>query len=173
NNTGSMVLPINIQLITPGFLHVTSVQVAPSPPTSVWAGGVVTVTWTVQNTGQSAISNSGYGGWDDEVTLSPTPVYDFVNGYWDVIHHIWFYGSLAPGQSYTHSAQFSVPQGITAGNWYAVPIVDTHFLAGGSGIGSGNIGRDQNSALVQVAQPPPSDLQITSVSAPTNAVAGQ
>ena len=173
NNTGSTIVPINIQLVQPGFLHVESVQVAPSPPTTVWAGGLVTVTWTVRNTGQSTISSGSYGGWDDEVTLSPTPTYDFVNGYWDVIHHIWFYGSLAPGQSYTHSEQFSVPQGITAGNWYAVPIVDTHFLAAGAGIGSGNIGRDQNSALVQVALPPPSDLEVTAVSAPTNAVAGQ
>lgn len=170
NNTGATVVPISIQLVRPGFLHVESVQVAPSPPTTVWAGGSVTVTWTVKNTGQSTIT----GTWDDEVTLSPTPSYDFVHGYWDVIHHIFFTGPLVAGQTYSQTEQFTVPQGIAPGNWYAAPIVDTHFLAGGNGaIGSGNIGRDQNSALVQVALPPPSDLEVTAVSAPTNAVAGQ
>jgi hypothetical protein len=170
NIIGSTALPINVQLVTPGFLHVASVQVAPAPPTAVWAGASVTVTWTVQNIGQASIT----GTWDDEVTLSPTPIYDFVNGYWDVINHIYFTGPLAPGQSYTHTEQFTVPQGITPGNWYAVPIVDTHNFAGGTGaIGSGNIGRDQNSTLVLVSAPPPADLTVTNISAPATAYAGQ
>jgi hypothetical protein len=170
NSVAATLQPINIQIVQPGFLHVKSVQVAPAPPTAVWAGTMVTVTWTVQNTGPSSIS----GVWDDEVTLSPTPTYDFVHGYWDVIHHIYFTGPLAPGQSYTHTNAFVVPQGIAPGNWYAVPVVDTHYFAGGNGrIGSGNIGRDQNSALVLVVPQPPSDLAVTSVSAPANAFAGQ
>jgi hypothetical protein len=170
NSVAATLQPINIQIVQPGFLHVESVQVAPAPPTAVWAGSVVTVTWTVQNTGPSSIS----GTWDDEVTLSPTPTYDYVHGYWDVINHIYFTGPLAPGQSYTHTNAFVVPQGIAPGNWYAVPIVDTHYFAGGNGgIGSGNIGRDQNSTLVLVVPQPPSDLAVTSVSAPANAFAGQ
>ena len=170
NNLGSAPLPINIQLVTPGFLHVASVQVAPAPPTEVLAGQLVTVTWTVENTGQSPITST----WDDEVTLSPNPVYDFVHGYWDVINHIFFTGPLAPGQSYSHTNQFIVPQGIAPGSWYAVPIVNTHYLASGNGaVGSGNIGRDQNSALVLVSAPPPSDLVVTSVSAPNTGYAGE
>ena len=170
NSVAATLQPINIQIVQPGFLHVESVQVAPAPPTAVWAGSVVTVTWTVQNTGPSSIG----GVWDDEVTLSPTPTYDFVHGYWDVINHIYFTGPLAPGQSYTHTNAFVVPQGIAPGNWYAVPIVDPHYLAGGNGqIGGGNIGRDQNSTLVLVVPPPSSDLAVTSVSAPANAFAGQ
>lgn len=103
NTLGSTALPIDIQLVTAGFLHVASVEVAPAPPTAVWAGDSVTVTWTVQNIGQTSIT----GTWDDEVTLSPTPVYDYVNGYWDVINHIYFNGPLAPGQSYSHTNQFT------------------------------------------------------------------
>jgi CARDB len=91
-----------------------------------------------------------------------------------MLNHIYFVGPLAPGQSYSHTGTFSIPQGIAAGNWYAVPVVDTHFFAGGplGAIGSGNIGRDQNSTLVLVAPPVPSDLEVTSVSAPTNAALG-
>lgn len=170
NVVGSSTQPINVQFVAPGFLHVASVQVAPAPPTSVWSGDAVTVTWTVENIGQTSIT----GTWDDEVTLSPTAVYDFVNGYWDVINHIYFTGPLDPGQSYSHTNQFLVPKGITPGTWYAVPIVDTHFFAGGTGaIGSGSIGRDQKSTPVIVAPPIPSDLEVASFSAPATAYVGQ
>jgi len=170
NNSAGAAHPIDIQEVLPGFLHVVSVQASPAAPTSVAPGQPVTVTWTVKNTGQTAIT----GSWDDEVTLSPTPTYDFVNGYWDVLHHIYFTGgTLAPGQSYSHSGTFTIPQGAASGNWYAVPVVDTHFFAGGTGaIGSGAIGRDQNSALIIVAPPTPSDLAVTGVTAPATAVAG-
>jgi hypothetical protein len=171
NNTAGAAHPIDIQEVLPGFLHVVSVQASPAAPTSVAPGQPVTVTWTVKNTGQTAIT----GSWDDEVTLSPTPTYDFVNGYWDVLHHIYFTGgTLAPGQTYSHSGTFNIPQGAASGNWYAVPVVDTHFFAGGTGaIGSGAIGRDQNSALIIVAPPTPSDLAVTGVTAPATAVAGR
>ena len=171
NNNAGAAHPIDIQEVLPGFLHVVSVQASPAAPTSVAPGQPVTVTWTVKNTGQTAIT----GTWDDEVTLSPTPTYDFVNGYWDVLHHIYFTGgTLAPGQTYSHSGTFTIPQSAASGNWYAVPVVDTHFFAGGTGaIGSGAIGRDQNSALIIVAPPTPSDLAATSVTAPATAVAGR
>ena len=165
NNLGHTLVPIDIQYVHPGFLHVESVQVAPAPPTTVWAGSQVTVTWVVRNTGESSVT----GTWDDEVTLSPTPTYDNVHGYWDVIHHIYFSGPLVPGATYSHTATFTVPQSITAGRWYAVPNVDTHFFAGGTGgIGTGNIGRDQNSAAIDVGLPPPADLEVMTVVAPTN-----
>ena len=64
--------------------------------------------------------------------------------------------------------------GVTVtGTWYVVPVVDIHFAAGGNGFGTGTIGRDELAAPLDVSTPPPSDLQVTSVTAPTNAVAGQ
>jgi hypothetical protein len=170
NNTGHSSSAIEIAYVAPGFLHVESVIVAPAPPTTVWAGEQVTVTWTVTNTGETAIT----GTWDDAVALSPTPTWDGVNGYWGVIHHIYFNGPLAVGASYSHTASFTVPQGIVSGTWYVVPVVDTHYFAGGDGsIGSGNIPRDQGSAPITVAIPPPADLEVTTVDAPLTGTAGQ
>jgi len=170
NVVGSSSSPIDVQFVAPGFLHVASVQVAPAPPTTVWAGDLVTVIWTIQNIGQASIT----GTWFDAVTLSRTTNYDFVNGYWGVIEHVFFTGPLDPGQSYTHTNQFLVPTGIATGTWYVVPIVDNRYQAGGTGsFESGNIGRDQNSTPIIVAPPIPSDLEVSRFSAPANAYAGQ
>ena len=54
-----------------------------------------------------------------------------------------------------------------------MPVVDIHFAAGGHGFGTGNIGRDELAAPLDVGTPPPSDLVTTSVLGPTNAIAGQ
>jgi RHS repeat-associated protein len=170
NNRGHNITPIQVAYVAPGFLHVESVVAAPAPPTTVWAGGQVTVTWTVKNTGSCTIT----GRWDDVVALTPTPSWDGVHGYWGVINHIYFDGPLAVGSSYTHTESFAIPQDITPGTWYVVPVVDTHYFAGGNGnIGSGNIPRDQGSAPVQVAVPPPADLQVSIVDAPLTGAAGQ
>jgi hypothetical protein len=174
NDIGTTILPISIQLVQPGFLHVASVQVAPAPPTVTWAGQQITCTYVVQNIGQSTIA----GAWDDRITLSS--VSNYVNGVTTVFAYendINVAGPLAPGASYTNSAQFTLPPtvaGITvAGRWYVVPVVDIHFAAGGTGFGTGTIGHDELAAPLDVSTPPPADLQVTSVSAPTNAVAGQ
>ena len=174
NNIGSTVSPINIQLVKPGFFHVASVQVAPAPPTAAWAGQQVTCTYIVQNIGQTAIT----GAWDDRIVLSS--VSNYVNGTTTVFAYendIGVSGPLAPGASYTNSAQFTLPPtvaGITVtGTWYVVPVVDIHFAAAGNGFGTGTINHDELAAPLDVSTPPPSDLQVTSVTAPTNAVAGQ
>ena len=174
NNIGSTILPINIQLVQPGFLHVASVQVAPAPPTITWPGQPITCTYIVQNIGQSAIT----GTWDDRLTLSA--VSNYVNGVTTVFiyeNDITFTGPLAPVARYTNSAQFTLPQTVAGikvtGTWYVVPVVDIHFAAGGTGFGTGNIGRDELAAPLNISTPPPADLQVTSVTAPTNAVASQ
>ena len=169
NNIGSTILPINIQPVTPGFLHVASAQVAPAPPTATWPGQPITCTYVVQNIGQTTIT----GTWDDRITLSA--VSNYVNGVTTVFAYendINVAGPLAPGATYTNSAQFILPQ-VVAGTWYVVPVVDIHFAAGATADGTGTIGRDELAAPLSVGTPPPADLQVTSVSAPTNAVAGQ
>jgi hypothetical protein len=174
NTLGSTTLPMNIQLVTAGFLHVASVQVAPAPPTATWAGQQVTCTYSVQNVGQSPIT----GAWDDRITLSS--VSNYVNGTTTVFAYendIGIAGPLAPGATYTESAQFTLPQSVAgvslAGTWYVVPVVDIHFEAGGAGFGTGSIYRDELAAPLDIGAPPPADLQVISVSAPTNAVEGQ
>ena len=172
-NTG-VAMPLNLQLVNAGFLHVVSAQVAPAPPTATWGGQTVTCTYIVQNAGQSTI----FGPWDDRVTLSP--VANYINGTTTGFvyeNDLGLSGPLAPGASYTNSAQFILPVSVSGtnifGTWYVVPVVDIHFVASGAGIVVGGIGRDELSAPLDVNLPPPADLVTTSVIAPTNAVTGQ
>jgi hypothetical protein len=167
NNLGVSAHAINVQRVDPGFFHVQSVQVAPAPPTTTWAGQPATVTYTVKNTGQSPIG----GTWDDRIALSPTNSYVngvTTNGYVGFVGNPIVSGPLAPGASYTNSVSFNLPAGIAPGVWYVVPLVDVHFLAG-----NGNLGRDELSASLDLSAPPQSDLVAISVTAPTNGIAGQ
>jgi hypothetical protein len=174
NHLGSTARPISVQGVTPGYFLTASVQVAPAPPTATWAGQQISCTYIVQNVGQSPIT----GSWDDRITLSP--VSNYVNGVTSGFvyeNDIGNSGPLAPGASYTNSAQFTLPQTVSgtniSGTWYVVPVVDIHFAAGGNGFGTGNIGRNELAAPLDITTPPPSDLVVTRVSAPTNAVEGQ
>src|SRR5208337_3044723 len=109
NVVASTALPINIQLVKAGFFHVASVQVAPAPPTVTWSGSTITCTYVVQNMGQTAIP----GTWDDRLVLSP--VSNYVNGVttgFAYENDIGLAGPLAPGASYTNSAQFVLPKSI-------------------------------------------------------------
>jgi hypothetical protein len=138
NHLGSTARPINVQVVTPGYFHTASVQVAPAPPTATWAGQQISCTYVVQNVGQSPIT----GSWDDRITLSP--VSNYVNGVTSGFvyeNDLGNSGPLAPGAAYTNSAQFTLPQTVSginiSGTWYVVPVVDIHFAAGGNGFGTG------------------------------------
>ena len=173
-NTGFSSVPMNLQLVSAGFLHVVSIQVAPAPPTVTWGGQQINCTYIVQNTGQTPV----LGAWDDRITLSPLS--SFINGVtagFAYENDLTIPGPLAPGATYTNSAQFTLPVSVAgtniSGTWYVVPVVDIHYRAGGSGLIVGGIGRDELSAPLDVSLPPAADLVMTSVAAPTNAVAGQ
>ncbi len=161
--------PIAIQEVLGGFFHTVSVQVAPAPPTQTWPGSTITCTYVVQNTGQTAIT----GAWDDRLTLSA--VSNFINGQTTVFAYendIGVSGPLAPGEMYTNSAQFTLPPTVggsnVAGVWYVVPVVNIHL-----GAGSGNVGRDELAAALDVIPPPPAQLVTSNVLAPVSAAEGQ
>ncbi|HZQ45552.1 MAG TPA: CARDB domain-containing protein, partial [Verrucomicrobiae bacterium] len=160
--------PINVQLVTPGFFHVKSVQVAPSPPTVTWPGQQITCTYVVQNSGQTAIT----GRWEDWITLSSVSNYAIGDTIaYEVAVNV--AGPLAPGATYTNSGQFTLPQTVqglnVTGTWFVAPLVNDIFHYGADG----NVGRDELAAPLDVTTPPPADLQVTSISAPTNAYEGQ
>lgn len=169
NNIGATASPISIQEVTAGFFHVVSVEVAPAPPSLTWPGAEITCTYVVQNIGQSPIT----GSWDDQITLSS--VSNFVNGVtadYAYEDDITFTGPLAPGAFYTNTGQFTLPQSVggssVVGTWFVVPAVDIHFRAG-----SGDVGRDEMAAALDIIAPPQSDLVTTSVTAPATGVIGQ
>lgn len=162
NNTlaSENVLQIDPSQILNGYFHVTNVVVTPD---DAYAGQVVNVAWTVQNTGDAPI----YGRWDDAIALSPTENWDDVHGYWISSHFYVDFSSnpLAPGESYTNHALITLPNGIS-GDWYVVAIIDTHNFANGNGsIGAGNVPKDQGSDYVHITIPPSPDLTVTSVAA--------
>ena len=169
NNIAAAADPIDISLVTPGFFHVVSMQVAPTPPTVTWPGSLITYTYIVQNIGQSAIT----GSWDDRITLSS--VSNYVNGVTETYQYendVTVAGPIAPGASYTNSGQFLLPAtagGLdVVGTWYVLPVEDIHFRAG-----NGAVGRDELAVPLDVGPPPPADLVVTQVTAPTNAAESQ
>ena len=169
NNTTASSLQVSVSpAAAPGFLHVTSVNVSPAPPSTIWSGQAVTVTWTVENTGSATIA----GTWDDGLALSSTPSWDGIHGYW-LSSHYYFNGPLAVGASYTHQETIKLPANVF-GTWYVVPVVDTHYFADGNGqVGSGNVPRDQAATAINIILPPSPDLQVTSVNAPLSGTSSQ
>ncbi|HEY4313325.1 MAG TPA: CARDB domain-containing protein [Pirellulales bacterium] len=164
NDTGASVVPVSIQApVTPaqGFLHVQSVSVSPAPPSTVYAGSTVNVSWTVTNTGNAPITPGDDGYWDDGLALSPTPNWDGVDGYWLGGHQNSETQPLQPGNSYTSQKTISIPQGVTPGTWYIVAVPDTHYWTGGTGIGGSTTPRDQGSAALSIQIPPSPDLQVS------------
>ena len=145
NNTGASPAPVNIEAVAPaqGYLHVQSVVVSPAPPNTVYAGSLVSVAWTVTNTGNAAITPGIDGYWDDGLALSPTPNWDGVHGYWLGGHQNRETQPLQPGASYTSSNSITIPQGVSPGTWYVVAVPDTHYWTGGTGIGGSTTPRDQ------------------------------
>jgi uncharacterized repeat protein (TIGR03803 family) len=172
NALGATAVPINIQLVTPGFLHVESVQAVPAAPTPVWAGDRIDVTWVVKNTGQSSVTLPS-GFWWDDLAISPTTNYDYVHGRFGVAYNAYGGPTLAPGDTYTNDAAFYVPSDLATGTWYAVVVVDAPYLAGDADFKPGVIARDQGSVPFDVVSPPPVDLEVTDVAAPTTGFLGQ
>jgi RHS repeat-associated protein len=166
NNTGTSLATVTVAAPPPpGFLQVTDVSISPSTGT-IWSGQAVTVTWTVENTGDTIISvNPQYGFWDDGLALSPTPSWDGVNGIWLGGHQGYRREPLDVDESYTHQKTITLPQYLS-GDWYIVAVPDTHYIAGTTGgIGSSNIPRDLGAAIIEITLPPQPDLQVTQVNA--------
>jgi len=164
-NNGAASAPIQINQGPTGFLHVTSVTTNPAPPSPIFGGGNVVVTWTVKNIGQTSIAQGGPGYWDDALALSPTPAYDSIHGYFLGGHNGTDRpGPLVAGQSYSHQRTITLPNEIT-GNWYIVAIPDTQRVAGGFGPGGSNVPRDTGSAKIVVTPVAAADLIVSAVSA--------
>ena len=175
NNIGASTTTVPIEAPpVPGFLHVADVTVSPGPPATIWAGHAVTVTWTVENTGDSDIPASvwGEGKWDDGLALSPEPTWNGVDGYWIGGHQGYYYGALAVGESYTLEKTITLPED-AFGTWYVVAVPDCHYMAGGNPWPNNDIPRDQGSTEIEIELPLQPDLQVTLVDAPPTGNSGE
>ncbi len=136
-------------------LVVSSVNV----PATAASGQSMTVSWSVLNQGIGVTSPSS---WGDSVSLATDPQgQHIIEGLGSYSHN----GSLAPGGSYSRSASFTLPDGIS-GTYYIV--VHTggpyEFLYTGNNTGV--------SAAFAISLTPPPNLTVTSIQTPATVVSG-
>lgn len=139
-------------------LEVTKVQAPPNAS----SGQPIQANWIVTN-----IGNDGTKApvWYDDVFLSPTPTFDPQT----TIHLGRFenFSALNAGEAYANSATFTLPRGIF-GDYYIFTRTDIFNHERES-----NEGNNQSvSERMQVALSPFADLQVTTVTAPSNAFSG-
>lgn len=129
-------------------------------PVEAYTGQPFTINWTVTNRGAATS-----GSWFDQVYLSLDQVFDpqadisigSVNG-----------ASLAAGASYTRTATFDIPRGIS-GPFYVFVASDRNDRLRESNE-LNNVGYDRESMLVQLT--PPADLVVGTITVPETAAPG-
>ncbi|HZV34029.1 MAG TPA: CARDB domain-containing protein, partial [Verrucomicrobiae bacterium] len=154
--------PLSVQYVPPGFFHVVSTTVAPAPPTAAYLGDLINISYTIENTGGVPIS----GHWDNALAITPVPVWNGAVNQIAQFHINAENMTLLPGQSYSAQATVRVPLNVSPGTNYVIVLADPHPY-------QPTVGKDQLPVPIIIAQPPPADLQIGSVTAPTNGAAGQ
>jgi hypothetical protein len=126
-------------------------------PVTAFSGQDVTISWSVINQGQAS---TGSTGWRDEVWLSVDTVLNLFNNTFEI-----YLGSrtrpagLGPGQSYSQTATFSLPQ--TAIGPYHVFVRTAKRQVVRESIYSNN--RDFTPDTLHVQLTPPPDLQVPQV----------
>ncbi|MFW5833807.1 MAG: CARDB domain-containing protein, partial [Pseudomonadota bacterium] len=106
--------------VTPNQADLVVSNVSATP--SVFSGETITVSWTVTNEGSDAVW-SGTRGWNDWVVISPHDT--FAAGGYSALGYLpqLIPTPPAPGESYTASAEFRVPEGVE-GDFYLYVAVD-------------------------------------------------
>ncbi len=164
NNITAVDLPI--ALTPPPDLKVSSL----TAPLHAYAGGQIDVQWTVTNAGGDTVT--GQQEWKDLVYLSRDDNLDIkADTYLGFVRHIGFLGA---GQSYAIDDLLTLPSGIL-GPYYVFVIADTP-LTGPRGLvfESNERNNDTHSNVPMVIDyPPPSDLQVTSITTPVTATVGE
>jgi Ca2+-binding RTX toxin-like protein/protocatechuate 3,4-dioxygenase beta subunit len=132
-------------------------------PVGAIAGQPLSLTWTVANSGATAI-----GDWFDSVYLSQDTVFDRATdiylGYRDHLN------GLTAGGNYTNTTQFNVPRGLT-GSYYAFVATDSRNVLPELTGESNNTNYAAITTAISLA--PPADLMVTNVTTPTNGTLGQ
>ncbi|MEY3143914.1 MAG: hypothetical protein RLY21_2407 [Planctomycetota bacterium] len=131
-----------------------------SGPATALEASIVTVSWTVTNSGDETVS----GTWTDRLLLSD----DSSIGGDRVLANVNITATLAPGQSYTRSRDVMLPQGQVGTQRFVVDVDTANFVAKSD---------ETNNALIATMPisitPAFSDLVATTVSGPSFAAAGE
>ncbi|MFV1980232.1 MAG: CARDB domain-containing protein, partial [Rhodothermia bacterium] len=150
--------PIEVTLTPPADLLVTSIDV----PDTVHSAQLLTLSWTVENVGEGPTPGDN---WFDEVHLSNDRLLDREDLLLGTFEHE---GALNASSSRIGSLQTMIPA-YAAGPYYLIIGTDVRreiyeHLAEGNNLGS---------KIVELTLAQPSDLTVTSVTAPPEAAPGQ
>ncbi len=160
------VAPMTVNPVPLPDLQVTSV----TAPQQILVGQGFTVNYTVTNTGPGDVP-AAQGTWVDSIYLSADKYLD-VNS--DIhlgdFQHL---GGLVSGDSYSVTKSFSLPRGIT-GAYYIFVLTDIPTPLPQGVVIESNEANNATATVVPmlIELPPPSDLQVDSVTVPPTAVAG-
>ncbi|MEZ6137702.1 MAG: CARDB domain-containing protein [Pirellulaceae bacterium] len=160
NNDGATADTINIALRDVPDLTVTAVDA----PATGFSGQLLNLNWTVENIGAAATA----GNWYDTVYLSLDQVFDRNDDVY--LGYRYRPANLAAGQTYTQSASFEIPLGLS-GPYYVFVATDSGGNIFERGAEANNVGTD--SAPVDVVLLPPADLVVGTITIPPSGVPGQ
>jgi len=158
NNVAALEIQVNA---TPApDLQVTTIDV----PTNAWSGQQLPIEWTVQNTGLGqAVASSGH--WYDSLYLSRDTYLDRQTDL--KLGNREQRDPLAATAETNAQQTARLDKGVT-GPFYLLALTDSTDQIDERDAEDNNLGI--SSSTIDIALPPPSDLQVTEVIAPTNAV---
>ncbi|HWD21184.1 MAG TPA: CARDB domain-containing protein [Verrucomicrobiae bacterium] len=161
NNVYQVTPPV---FITPSALPDLVVTNVIVPPTA-YEGQSFTVTWTVENIGNATAANIY---WYDVAYLSLDQSLDAASDTY--LGYEYHPRDLAPGQSYTNTAQFVIPEGL-AGPFYVFISADFDHTIYEGDLRDNNTQRAPEAMQIQLL--PPVDLVAGPITVPANASPGQ
>jgi hypothetical protein len=174
NNDNYKARPLTVLLTPPPDLQVATVTAAgpdPAQPGHVLTGQNFTVTYTAANRGAGDTPDR-QSAWDDYVYLSRDQFLSDADTFFTTVHHT---GGLAANGSCTSTVTLKAPRGLT-GPWYVFVITDPPTASSARGAVFEGTGESNNATPtatpLRIDQPPPADLQVTTITAPGSALSG-
>jgi hypothetical protein len=157
NNQG--VAPVRVTLSPSPDLQVADIQATGT----VQDGGLIDVTWTVENQGQG----DALGSWTDLVVLRPVgnPAASSIT-----LGYFTYSAPLAAGKHYTRTEQFRLPERITGTYQVVVSTNNSRSLYEHGVLGNNNVATDESAVTVSLR--PRADLQTAVLEVPERVTAG-
>ena len=151
--------PTDVELTPPPDLQVTNVNA----PSQAFSGQQMSLSWTVTNEGSGG---SRTVAWQDRVYMSEDNVLDGGDELLATVPHS---GALDAGESYSPSVSVNLPIGV-AGDFFFFVSTDVFDDVFEHVFEQNNEGFDETPVTINLTPPP--DLEVDTVNAPANAVAG-